>query len=120
MLKLRKNNIFESEFDNIDNINDCVMYFDTDDDFYQFCVEPVLIAREYTNNRGDIDYYSDFNFTNAYQDAIKNNIAFVIRDKNSNILKHKGVVSYKTISKQTQNLKPWYYEKIFTKKLSSN
>lgn len=95
-----------------------VMYFDTDDDFYSFCVEPVLVAREYVNNSGEIDYFSDFNFSNAYETALKKNTAFVIKDKNSQILKHKGVVSYRTISKQAENVKPWFYEKIFTKKFN--
>ena len=96
-----------------------VMYFNTDDDFYAFCVEPVLVVKEYINNSGQVDQYTDFNFTNAYEEAVKNNIAFAIRDKKSQILKHNGVVSYRTISKQSQNLKPWFYEKIFTKKLNN-
>ena len=96
-----------------------VMYFNTDDDFYAFCVEPVLVAKEYINNSGQVDQFADFNFTNAYEEAVKNNVAFVIRDKNSQILKHNGVVSYRTISKQSQNLKPWFYEKIFTKKFNN-
>ena len=96
-----------------------VMYFNTDDDFYAFCVEPVLVVKEYINNSGHVDQYTDFNFTNAYEEAVKNNIAFVIRDKKSQILKHNGVVSYRTISKQSQNLKPWFYEKIFTKKFNN-
>lgn len=96
-----------------------VMYFNTDDDFYAFCVEPVLVVKEYINNSGQVDQCTDFNFTNAYEEAVKNNIAFVIRDKKSQILKHNGVVSYRTISKQSQNLKPWFYEKIFTKKFNN-
>lgn len=88
-----------------------VMYFNTDDDFYTFCVEPILVPIEYTNANGEIAHYVDFNFTNQYQDAINKNIAFVIKDKNSQIMKHDGVVSYRTISKQAQNLEPWYYKK---------
>lgn len=95
------------------------MYFNTDDDFYTFCVHPVIVAREYTTNTGSVSQYADFDFTNAYEEAVKNNVAFVIRDKNSQILKHNGVVSYRTISKQTKNLKPWFYETIFTKKFKS-
>ncbi len=109
MLKLNENCQMCEDFDS-------VIYFDTDNDFYNFCVEPVLIPKEYTNQNGEIDQYSDFNFTSCYNDAIDRNIAFVIRDKNSQILKHNGVVSYRTISKQTQNLLPYWYEKIFNKK----
>ena len=93
-----------------------VIYFDNDDDFYQFCVEPQLVSREYTNNNGEIDQYLDFNFTPGYNDAIDNATIFVINDKNSNILKHNNVVSYRTISKKVDNVKPWYYTKIFEKK----
>ena len=92
-----------------------VMYFDNDNDFYTFCVSPVLVPTDYTNRYGEPDQYYTFNFTDCYNDAIKNNVAFVMRDKNSQILKHKGIVSYRTISKQTQNLLPWYYEKLFNK-----
>lgn len=93
------------------------MCFDTDDDFYKFSVNPVVIVEEYTSNDGDQRKYATFDFSNAYKDAIKNNIAFVIRDRRSNILKHNGMISYRTISKQTENLHPWYFEKIFSKKL---
>ena len=37
------------------------------------------------NQNGEIDQYSDFNFTSCYNDASDRNIAFVIRDKNSQI-----------------------------------
>lgn len=108
MLKLNENCKIEEGFSDI-------MCFDTDDDFYTFCVNPVLVVKEYTNKNGEIDQYSDFDFTNDYNDAINRNIAFVIRDKNSQILKHKGIVSYRTVSKQTQNLLPYWYEKIYNK-----
>ena len=101
---------------NTDNIYNGVIYFDTDDDFYNFSVQPVVVAREYINPLNQNDAYLDFDFSNAYNDAISNNIAFVIRDKNSQILKHNGLISYRTITKQAKNLKPWYYEKIFNKK----
>ena len=90
-----------------------VMYFDTDDDFYRFCVDPQLCVKTYDNN-GEPSEYLDFNFSPGYSDALANNIAFVIRNMNSQILKHNGVVSYRTISKKVDNLKPWYYEKIFS------
>lgn len=92
------------------------MCFDTDDDFYMFSVNPVIIPKEYTF-KGDQRMCGTFDFSNAYKDAIENNVAFVIRDPQSSILKHKGIVSYRTISKQTKNLHPWYFEKIFSKKL---
>lgn len=86
----------------IDN-NENIMYFDTDNDFYEFCVLPKLVPIQYTNIDGDIAYYTDFNFTNAYQDAIKNGIKFVIKDEDSQIQKH-GSVTYRTITKPIENL----------------
>ena len=97
-----------------------VMYFDTDDDFYQFCVDPEIIPKEYINKDGQIAYYGDFNLSQAYNDAINNSTLFVIRDKNSQILKHNGVVSYRTISKKVNNVQPWYYETIYNKKFNIN
>jgi hypothetical protein len=94
------------------------MYFDNDTDFFNFCVSPVIVAREYITPAGDTSYFSDFDFTDDYNTAINDNIAFVIRDPKSSIMKHNGVVSYRTISKQTQNLEPFYMEKVFRKKFA--
>lgn len=103
------------------NINDIeeiqvkpkVLYFDTDDDFYKFCVEPKLIVKTCKNYNGDDVCCTTFDFTPAYNDELSNNTIFVMRDKNSQIIKHDNVVSYRTISKKVKNLMPWYYEKIF-------
>ncbi len=97
-----------------------VMFFNSDKDFYEFCVKPIVVVRDYINPLGEQGQYLDFDFSDAYNDAIQNNIAFVIKDKNSQILKHHGVVSYRTLSKQSQNLEPWFYEKYFTEKFNDN
>ena len=89
-----------------------VMYFDTDDDFYKFCVDPCLVEKTYDAPSGDISECTDFNFSQGYLEALEKNTAFVIRNMRSEILKH-GSVSYRTITKNIQNVKPWYFEKIF-------
>ena len=85
------------------------IYFNTDDDFYQFCVVPQVVIKEYVDNNGETNYYFTFNLSNAYNKAISDGINFVIKDENSQIYKH-GCVSYRTISKPISNLKPYYKE----------
>lgn len=82
------------------------MYFNTDDDFYQFCIVPQLNTIEYTNNLGNTAYYLDFDFSYEYNKAIENGTNFVIKDENSNIYKN-GCVSYRTITKPISNLKQY-------------
>ena len=90
---------------NIKNINK--MYFDSDDDFYQFCVEPYIIPVEYTDNNGEIKYSMDFNLSKAYKDAVNQGKTFIIKDPDSQIFKHQAV-SYRTITKPIQNLEQYF------------
>ena len=83
------------------------MYFDSDDDFYQFCVEPYIIPVEYTNDQGETKYYMDFNLSKSYQNAINQGKVFIIKDPNSQIFKHQAV-SYRTITKPIQNLEQYH------------
>lgn len=89
-----------------------VIYFDNDDDFYNFCVEPSII---YKNDETCPYSYYDFNLTSGYNDALNNCKCFIIKDKNSNIYKNQ-CVSYKSISKPINNLKCMSYDKILKKK----
>jgi hypothetical protein len=102
------------DFVNTDNDNN-ILYFDTDDDFYEFSVVPMLVVREYVNNKGEKSAYTDFDFTNDYKNAIDKGTKFIIRDPKSLIVKHNNTVSYRTISKPVQNLEPWYYENLYKK-----
>ena len=86
---------------------DNVIYFDNDDEFYDYCVEPKLITIPFVDKNGDTRYYTDFNFTNAYNNDVKDGKIFIIKDENSQIYKHKAV-SYRTITKEISNLEPWY------------
>lgn len=97
-----------------------IIYFNTDDDFYKYCVNPKLVQVEKINSIGETNAYCDWNFTPGYLEDVKSNKVFIIRDKNSKIIKRNNIVSYRTISKKVQNVKPYYYEKIYKKKLESN
>lgn len=81
-----------------------IIFFDNDNDFYEFCVEPKVFPAkdEHLQDLG----YIDFNLSAAYQDAVTAGKSFMIKDINSQIYK-KGCVSYRTISKPIKNLKKY-------------
>lgn len=84
-----------------------IIYFDSDNEFYDYAVIPELISIAYTDKNGIERYYTDFNFTTQYNNAVNNGMRFVIKDEDSQIYKH-GCVSYRTISKEIPNLDPWF------------
>lgn len=91
--------------------NTDTMYFTSDDEFYNFCVVPKLVVCTDTDDEGNVLRYTDFNFSDAYNNAIAQNKKFIIRDENSRIFKH-GCVSYRTITKPVSNLEEytnWFY-----------
>lgn len=69
------------------------IFFDNDDEFYQFAVNPLL-----TVTNGDNIPYSDWNFTDGYNSALAANTDFIICDDNSKTYKNQSV-SYRTITK---------------------
>ena len=89
------------------NIKDNIIYFDSDNEFYKYSVVPELVPVQYIDSEGNEKYYSDFNFTSQYNNDVNNGMRFVIKDEDSQIYKH-GCVSYRTISKDIQNLDPWF------------
>lgn len=91
---------------------DNIIYFDSDDDFYAFSVKP--IAMICSNACDSLGY--DFDFTDDYKNALTNNKRFCIKDENSKVYKH-NCVSYKLISKDVQNLEP-YFAKFTDRKIS--
>lgn len=94
------------------------MFFANDEEFYKFCVVPKLIICQEPNSvTGEIEYYTDFDFTNEYKDALTRNRKFVICDDNSQIFKH-GCVSYRTITKPIDNLYK-YHKKYGNNKLTT-
>lgn len=76
--------------------NDKWMYFSDDDAFYTFAVVPELVINENPDSPGT--YYTDFNFSDAYNKAVGAGKKFVIRDPNSQIVK-RGHISYRTVTK---------------------
>ena len=86
-----------------------VMYFKTDADFENFCIDPTIVPVVYSHNGID-GTAAGFNFTPCYQEAVNNGTKFVICDPNSSIIKHGNVVSYRTISKSS-----WRYNRCCSK-----
>lgn len=97
--------------DNINNkIINNVYYFKNDEEFYNWAINPVIVYKEDYDSCGKKIKYFDFELSSEYNDAIKNGISFCIRDKNSQIFKRKAV-SYRTITKKIEGLKPYYGER---------
>jgi hypothetical protein len=92
------------------------MYFNSDDEFYDFCVNPQIVARELNvKNNGTPLYAFDWNFTDQYNKALEENKIFIIKDEDSKIYKH-GAVTYKTITKPIKNLEQYIKRNIKNKK----
>ena len=70
------------EFGKNDNDSKYI-YFDSDDDFYKFCVVPEIKAKPFTLDNGETFYTMDFDLSNDYNMAIQNGNIFVkkINDK---------------------------------------
>ena len=79
-----------------------IIYFENDDEFYEFCVNPSLKVVEGKNG-----HYTDFDFNYAYEKALKEGKRFVIKDEDSQIYK-RGFVSYRTVTKKVENLDPYF------------
>ena len=91
-----------------DKNGNVIIYFDNDEEFYEFCVDPKLIPIAYKSNiSNSTKYYVDFNFSEEYKKAISEGKRFIIKDQNSQILKH-GEISYRTITKRIDNLDPFF------------
>ena len=65
------------EFGKNDNDSKYI-YFDSDDDFYKFCVVPEIKAKPFTLDNGETFYTMDFDLSNDYNMAIQNGNIFVI------------------------------------------
>ena len=95
----------ENYADFVDNI----MYFDSDDDFYRFCVNPTLVTQEYTKADGSDGYVADWNYSDEYLRALQNGIHFIIKDEDSQIFKH-GEITHRVNTRPIDNLLPYYKE----------
>lgn len=85
--------------------NPIIRYFENDDEFYAYCVDPRIIPLK--SDEGF--YYTTFNFTPQYICDVNNGVKFIIKDINSKIFKHK-VVCVGLMSKRVQNLEEYFAE----------
>ena len=69
------------------------IFFDNDDEFYQFAVNPLL-----TVSNGDNIQYATWDFTDACKNAMASNTDFIICDMNSQTYKRQAL-SYRTVTK---------------------
>ena len=76
-----------------------IIYFDNDEEFYEFAVIPELVTKD--------GKYFDFELSSQYKNALKSGKKFCIKDEDSQILKH-AAVSYRTITKDIDSLEPWF------------
>lgn len=90
-----------------------VMFFDNDDEFHKFCVNPALSIKSYVNPSGETCQYYDIDLTQDYYDALANDVKFVIRDRNSRIIHRNNKVTQHTCSKPVKNLYHAGYENYF-------
>ncbi len=85
--------------------NPVIRYFENDDEFYAYCVDPRIIPMK--SEKGF--YYTTFNFTPQYLSDINDGVKFIIKDVNSKIFKHKAV-SVGIMNKRVQNLEQYFEE----------
>ena len=96
----------------METMNDSnIIYFNNDDEFFNFCVNPEIVINETTDANGNPGCYYTFNFTDVYNSCIRDGKKFIIMDDNSRIFKNK-CVSYRTITKPVENLEPYFRVKI--------
>ena len=86
-----------------------IIYFDSDDEFYDFCVVPALFVVKKRNRNGDYTMCTDFDLSPAYHDYVKQGKKFCIKNQDSQIFKH-GCVSYRCVNKPIQNLIQYFGE----------
>ena len=82
-----------------------IRYFENDDDFYNYCVDPRIVPMK--SDEGF--YYTTFNFTPQYISDVASGVKFVIKDVNSKIFKHKAVC-VGIMNKRVQNLEQYFDE----------
>jgi len=74
------------------------IFFDNDDEFYQFCVVPQINI---------VDGVMTFDLSSAYYNAVNNGCKFIIKDEDSSIFKHQAV-SYRTLTQPVKNLVQYF------------
>ena len=83
--------------------NDKLLYFNNDDEFCRFCINPNPIITQSTDENGVVHYLTSYEFTDSYNKAINDGKYFVLNDPNSSIIK-RNAVTYSTITKEVSNI----------------
>lgn len=83
-----------------------IRYFDNDDDFYNYCVDPRIVPMK---DEEEDFYYTTFNFTPQYISDVNDGVKFIIKDVDSKIFKRQ-VVSLGLMNKRVQNLEQYFGE----------
>lgn len=86
--------------------NDNILFFNNDDEFTEFSIDPTLVAKCIERKNGDKIWYYDFNFSKLYNDAVAQGKKFTIKDPNSRIMKN-GDIGYKLVTKPVENLEEY-------------
>ena len=103
-LVLTKNSKIRAHKDMEEN-KQTIMYFDTDEDFQNFCVLPYT-----TLEKSPItgEPYQQWHFTKEYLDAVAAGTRFKIKNEDSIIYRRGQVVGPGGIGIRVQNLDPWF------------
>ena len=103
-LVLTKNSKIRAPKDMEEN-KQTIMYFDTDEDFQNFCVLPYT-----TLEKSPItgEPYEQWHFTKEYLDAVAAGTRFKIKNEDSIIYRRGQVVGPGGIGIRVQNLDPWF------------
>lgn len=87
--------------------NDNIMYFDNDDDFAVFCMNPNIQIYTTKNSFGQDIILATYDFSNQYKNAVTNGIKFCIQDEKSRVNKD-GLLGFRNCTKQVSNIEPYY------------
>lgn len=63
-------------------------YFDTDDDFINFCMDPTKKVTTIICDDGTVRALGDYDYSDMYKKCIANGTHFIIKDENSRIIKN--------------------------------
>ena len=86
---------------------DNIMYFDNDDCFADFCLNPNYVIVTVKCNDGVDRMFADYTFTDAYLNAVKCGKRFCVRDLHSHVNKD-GYLAYKSATKKIDNVEKYY------------
>ena len=93
----------------LDGKKNNIMYFANDDSFYDFCINPVMRVCKVISTNGDEILYPDYDFTQAYLDAVAAGVRFCIKDELSRVNKN-GLLPVGTSTKRIDNIERYYGE----------